>query len=193
VHNPLNAWRAKTRPGEAAQGQDSQAGRAPVAEAVKTAGSALNRAEHRRWSSAGERRPAVELLPAARPQRPDRVPGASAARRRGRERRRGRPRRRRAAVSLAAASLRAVATRLAGDLQRTREALAVLSDSEQLEAELATVRADTQAEISHAAQQEAIARRDRMQADTAAIASLEAAATKAAGSPAIRARRSKDT
>src|SRR5664279_1371492 len=35
-------------------------------------------------------------------------------------------------VSLAAASLRAVATRLAGDLDRTREALAVLSDSEQL-------------------------------------------------------------
>src|ERR1035441_256355 len=44
VHNPLNAWRAKTRPGEAPQ-EDSQAGRAPVAEAVKTAGSALNRAE----------------------------------------------------------------------------------------------------------------------------------------------------
>ncbi|MGO9788452.1 MAG: hypothetical protein ACLP8S_02680, partial [Solirubrobacteraceae bacterium] len=45
VHNPLNAWRAKTRPGDAPQGEDSQAGRAPVAEAVKTAGSALNRAE----------------------------------------------------------------------------------------------------------------------------------------------------
>jgi hypothetical protein len=56
-------------------------------------------------------------------------------------------------VSLAAASLRAVAARLAGDLERTREALAVLSDSEQLEDELAAVRADTQAEISHAAQQ----------------------------------------
>src|SRR5664279_917758 len=77
-------------------------------------------------------------------------------------------------VSLAAASLRAVATRLAGDLERTREALAVLSDSEQLEAELAAVRADTQAEISHAAQQEAIARRDRMQADTAAEQALQA-------------------
>ena len=50
----------------------------------------------------------------------------------------------------------------------------MLSDSEQLEAELAAVRADTQAEISHAAQQEAIARRDRMQADTAAEQALQA-------------------
>ncbi len=37
-------------------------------------------------------------------------------------------------VSLAGASLRAVATRLAGDLERTREALATLSDSEAMEA-----------------------------------------------------------
>src|SRR5439155_26674639 len=56
-------------------------------------------------------------------------------------------------VSLAGATLRAVAARLVGDLERTRDALTVLTDSEQLEAELAAVRADTQAEISHAAQQ----------------------------------------
>jgi len=36
-----------------------------------------------------------------------------------------------------------VASRLAGDLQRTREVLVVLTDSEQLEAELVAVRADT--------------------------------------------------
>ena len=75
-------------------------------------------------------------------------------------------------VSLAGATLRAVAARLAGDLERTRDALTVLTDSEQLEAELAAVRADTQAEISHAAQQEAAARRDRMQADEAAEVAL---------------------
>jgi hypothetical protein len=49
------------------------------------------------------------------------------------------------------ATLRAqsVATRLAGrDLERAREAIALLTDSEQLEAELAAVRADTQAEVS---------------------------------------------
>src|SRR5512135_3462129 len=46
VHNPLNAWRAKTRPGDVPQGEDSQASvRTPVAEAVRTAGSALDRAE----------------------------------------------------------------------------------------------------------------------------------------------------
>src|ERR1700678_3710058 len=64
-------------------------------------------------------------------------------------------------VSLAAASLRGLASRLAGDLERPREAIAVLTDTEQLEAELAAVRADTQAEVSHAAQQEATARRER--------------------------------
>jgi len=54
-------------------------------------------------------------------------------------------------VSLAGATLRAVAVRLVADLERTRDALGVLTDTEQLEAELAAVRADTQAEISHAA------------------------------------------
>ena len=78
-------------------------------------------------------------------------------------------------VSLAGATLRHVAARLAGDLERTRDALAVLTDSEQLEAELAAVRADTHAEISSAAQQEAAARRERMQADEAAEAALKAA------------------
>ena len=38
-HNPLNAWRAKKRI------SDPQAGRTPVAEAVATAGNALDRAE----------------------------------------------------------------------------------------------------------------------------------------------------
>ena len=51
----------------------------------------------------------------------------------------------------------------------------MLTDSEQLEAELAAVRADTQAEVSHAAQQEAAARRERMQADEAAEPALRAA------------------
>ena len=59
-------------------------------------------------------------------------------------------------VSLAGAS------RLTGDLERTRDALATLGDSEALEAELAAVRADTQAEVSHSAQLEASARRERM-------------------------------
>jgi len=44
VHNPLNAWRAKTRPA-GAEDADPQAGRAPVTEAVRTAGNTLDRAE----------------------------------------------------------------------------------------------------------------------------------------------------
>src|SRR4249920_419295 len=44
VHNPLNAWRAKTRPA-GAEDTDPQAGRAPVTEAVRTAGNTLDRAE----------------------------------------------------------------------------------------------------------------------------------------------------
>jgi predicted transcriptional regulator len=44
----------------------------------------------------------------------------------------------------------------------------LVPNSSSVEAELAAVRADTQAEISHAAQQEAAARRERMQADEAA-------------------------
>ena len=44
VHNPLNAWRAKTRAGDT-PGPDPQAERAPVAEAVRTAGNTLDRAE----------------------------------------------------------------------------------------------------------------------------------------------------
>ena len=44
MHNPLNAWRAKTR-AAGAEDADPQAGRAPVAEAVKTAGNTLDRAE----------------------------------------------------------------------------------------------------------------------------------------------------
>jgi colicin import membrane protein len=79
-------------------------------------------------------------------------------------------------VSLAGATLRAVAARLVADLERTRDALGVLTDTEQLEAELAAVRADTQAEVSHAAQHEAAARRERMEADEAAESALRAAA-----------------
>ena len=85
-------------------------------------------------------------------------------------------------VSLAAMSLRALASKLSGDLQRTsadlertREVIGVLTDTEQLEAELAAVRADTQAEVSHAAQQQAATRRERMEADEAAEAALRAA------------------
>ena len=78
-------------------------------------------------------------------------------------------------VSLAAASLRSIASRLAVDLERTRDVVGVLRDTEQLEAELAAVRADTQAEVSQAAQLEAAARRDRLQADEAAEAALKAA------------------
>src|SRR5450755_686492 len=85
-------------------------------------------------------------------------------------------------VSLAAMSLRALASKLSGDLQRTsadlertREVIGVLTDTEQLEAELAAVRADTQAEVSHVAQQQAAARRERMEADEAAEAALRAA------------------
>ena len=44
VHNPLNAWRAKTRPA-GTEDADPQAGRAPVTEAVRTAGNTLDRAE----------------------------------------------------------------------------------------------------------------------------------------------------
>src|SRR5664279_1746686 len=44
-------------------------------------------------------------------------------------------------VSLAIASIGVLAKRLADDMARTRELLAVLSDSDQLEAELAAVRA----------------------------------------------------
>jgi hypothetical protein len=62
-------------------------------------------------------------------------------------------------VSLAGATLRAVAARLTADLERTRDALGVLTDTEQLEAELAAVRADTQPEVSHAAEQRDRARR----------------------------------
>ena len=79
-------------------------------------------------------------------------------------------------VSLAGATLRSVAARLIGDLERTRDALGVLTDTEQLEAELAAVRADTQAEVTHAAQHEAAARRERMEADEAAESALRAAA-----------------
>ncbi|MGH3288431.1 MAG: hypothetical protein ACRDPD_27745, partial [Streptosporangiaceae bacterium] len=43
VHNPLNAWRAKTRP--AGPTDDPQAERTPVATAIKTASGALDRAE----------------------------------------------------------------------------------------------------------------------------------------------------
>ena len=126
-------------------------------------------------AGAGGRRAPVELLRAAWAQRADRVPGTPAANRRRRDRGRGRRAGGERPVSLAGATLRAVAARLAGDLERTREALRVLTDSEQLEAELAAVRADTQAEISHAAQQEAIARRERMQADDAAETAIRAA------------------
>ncbi|MGH3234242.1 MAG: hypothetical protein ACRDOH_13505, partial [Streptosporangiaceae bacterium] len=44
AHNPLNAWRAKTRPADA-DDDDTQAARTPVAEAIKTAGNTLDRAE----------------------------------------------------------------------------------------------------------------------------------------------------
>src|SRR2546430_205240 len=45
VHNPLNAWRAKTRADAAGQDPDPQAERAPVATAIRTADGALDRAE----------------------------------------------------------------------------------------------------------------------------------------------------
>ena len=44
VHNPLNAWRAKTR-GTEADGADSPEERAPVATAIRTASGTLDRAE----------------------------------------------------------------------------------------------------------------------------------------------------
>ena len=51
--------------------------------------------------------------------------------------------------------------------------LAAIADTEQLEAELAAVRADAQAEVSSAAQLQAAARRDRLEADEAADAAIE--------------------
>ncbi|MGO9750897.1 MAG: hypothetical protein ACLP8S_30450 [Solirubrobacteraceae bacterium] len=48
-------------------------------------------------------------------------------------------------------------------MARTRELLALVSDSGALEAELAAVRADAQAEVSSAAQHEAAARRERLE------------------------------
>src|SRR2546429_1662009 len=45
IHNPLNAWRAKTRADAAGQDPDPQAERAPVATAIRTADGALDRAE----------------------------------------------------------------------------------------------------------------------------------------------------
>jgi colicin import membrane protein len=79
-------------------------------------------------------------------------------------------------VSLAIASIGSLAKRLADDMARTRELLAVLTDTEQLEAELAAVRADAQAEVSSAAQLEAAARRGRLEATEAAEVALTAAA-----------------
>ena len=58
-----------------------------------------------------------------------------------------------------------------------RQISGVLSDTEQLEAELAAVRADTQAEVSHAAQQQTAARRERMEADEAAEAASRSGAS----------------
>lgn len=69
-----------------------------------------------------------------------------------------------------------VTSRLAGDLQRTRETLGVLTDSEQLEAESVAVRADTQAEVSRATQREAGAQRERMHAHELAAESALVAA-----------------
>src|SRR5450755_3445185 len=79
-------------------------------------------------------------------------------------------------VSLAIASIGSLAKRLADDMARTRELLAVLPDTEQREAELAAVRADAQAEVSSAAQLEAAARRERLEAAEAAEAALAAGA-----------------
>ena len=84
-------------------------------------------------------------------------------------------------VSLAIASIGRSPSGSTDDMARTRELLAVLTDSEQLEAELAAVRADAQAEVSSAAQLEAAARRDRLEADEAAEAALAAAAQAQAG------------
>ncbi|MEA2721316.1 MAG: hypothetical protein QOJ39_3180, partial [Candidatus Eremiobacteraeota bacterium] len=53
-------------------------------------------------------------------------------------------------VSLAAMTLRSVAQRFGDDLDRALEALRVLTNTEQLDAELASVRADTHAEVSRA-------------------------------------------
>ena len=62
---------------------------------------------------------------------------------------------------------------LSADLERTREVISVLADTEQLEAEPAATRADTQAEIGQAAQHET-APRERMRADEAAEAAFRA-------------------
>lgn len=78
-------------------------------------------------------------------------------------------------VSLAAASLRALIGRLSADLERTRQVIVALSDTEQLEAELAAVRADARADGARAAQPEAAARRERIEADEAAETALRAA------------------
>src|ERR1039458_9065904 len=78
-------------------------------------------------------------------------------------------------VSLAIASIGQAARRLQDDRARPRELLALVSDSGQLEAELAAVRADAKAEVSSAAQHEAAARRERLEADEAAAAALGAA------------------
>jgi hypothetical protein len=77
-------------------------------------------------------------------------------------------------VSLAAMTLRGVAQRFAEDLQRGLQALQVLSDVEQLEAELASVRADTHAEVSRAEQRAAIEQRARIEACEAAEDALAA-------------------
>jgi hypothetical protein len=77
-------------------------------------------------------------------------------------------------VSLAAMTLRGVAQRFAEDLQRGLDALQVLTDVEQLEAELASVRADTHAEVSRAEQRAATEQRARIEASEAAEDALAA-------------------
>jgi hypothetical protein len=94
-------------------------------------------------------------------------------------------------VSLAIASIGQLAKRHGDDMARTRELLAVLTDSEQLEAELAAVRADAQAEVSSAAQLQAAARRERLEADEAAEAAL-AAATQAQKAEQAASQRARD-
>ena len=77
--------------------------------------------------------------------------------------------------SLAGMTLRGVAQRFAQDLQRGLEALQVLTNAEQLEAELAAVRADTHAEVSRAEQRVAGEQRARLEASEAAEDALQAA------------------
>jgi hypothetical protein len=77
-------------------------------------------------------------------------------------------------VSLAAMTLRGVAQRFAEDLQRGLDALQVLTDVEQLEAELASVHADTHAEVSRAEQRAATEQRARIEASEAAEDALAA-------------------